>query len=140
MVIRLGDIVLDVGSHLGTFTRRALQVGAAQVIAFEIDPGSIACFSKTFEEEIAAGRVRLVPAAAWEDVGRLVLRGSGMTRRSCRPPAASTPLEAPRPQRSISRFVNSRWISSRWISKGPNVSAEGCAGDDIAIPAPSRDL
>ena len=78
VIIQPGDVVLDVGSHLGTFTRRALQLGAAQVVAFEIGPGSIACFSKTFEEEIAAGKVRLVQAAAWEEAGTLELRGSGM--------------------------------------------------------------
>src|SRR5436305_11094162 len=33
--IREGDIVLDLGAHIGTFTRFALNRGAAKVIAFE---------------------------------------------------------------------------------------------------------
>jgi FkbM family methyltransferase len=65
------DTVIDVGAHLGTFTRIALQRGARQVVAVEPDPVNANCFSRTFAAEIAASRVRLVEAAAWHSAGSL---------------------------------------------------------------------
>ena len=65
------DVVIDVGAHLGTFTRIALQRGARLVVAIEPNPVNAACFSRTFAPEIAAGRVRLVEAAAWHSPGSL---------------------------------------------------------------------
>jgi FkbM family methyltransferase len=69
--IRDGDVVIDVGAHLGTFTRIALQHGARLVVAVEPDPVNAACFDRTFAHEIADGRVRLVKAAAWHSSGSL---------------------------------------------------------------------
>jgi FkbM family methyltransferase len=69
--IRNGDLVIDVGAHLGTFSRIALQHGARQVIAIEPDPVNAVCFDRTFASEIADGRVRLVQAAAWHASGPL---------------------------------------------------------------------
>lgn len=69
--VRDSDVVLDVGAHLGTFSRIALQRGARLVVAVEPDPVNAACFQRTFEEEIAKGRVRLVQAAAWHSAGSL---------------------------------------------------------------------
>jgi FkbM family methyltransferase len=69
--IRDGDSVIDVGAHLGTFTRIALDHGARLVVAVEPDPVNAACFDRTFAEEIADGRVRLVKAAAWHSAGSL---------------------------------------------------------------------
>ena len=74
VVIRPGDVVLDVGAHLGTFTRIALRDGAAKIVAFEIEPVSIRCFKKTFRKELAEGLVVLVEEAAWESSGMLALR------------------------------------------------------------------
>jgi FkbM family methyltransferase len=71
VAVRDSDVVLDVGAHLGTFTRIALQRGARLVIAVEPNPVNAACFERTFEEEIANGRVRLVQAAAWHSPGSL---------------------------------------------------------------------
>ena len=65
------DVVLDVGSHLGTFTRFALTKGARKVVGFELDPGSISCFKRTFAEELQSGEVVLIEAAAWESPGTL---------------------------------------------------------------------
>ncbi len=65
------DVVIDVGAHLGTFTRIALQHGARLVVAVEPDPVNAACFGRTFASEIADGRVRLVEAAAWHSPGSL---------------------------------------------------------------------
>jgi FkbM family methyltransferase len=69
--VHAGDIVIDVGAHLGTFTRLALQQGARQVIAVEPDPVNAACLGRTFASEIEEGRVRLVEAAAWHSPGSL---------------------------------------------------------------------
>ena len=65
------DVVIDVGAHLGTFTRIALHRGARVVVAVEPDPVNAVCFSRTFASEIADGRVRLVEAAAWHSSGSL---------------------------------------------------------------------
>ncbi len=64
--IRPGDIVIDGGSHLGTFSRFALDRRARLVVAFEPDPACAACFRETFREEIARGRVILIQAALWD--------------------------------------------------------------------------
>ena len=71
VAIRKGDVVFDVGSHLGAFTRFALQHGAGLIVAFEPEPTNIACYKRTFQQEIADGRVILVEAALWEAPGTL---------------------------------------------------------------------
>ena len=76
VVVQDSDVVLDLGSHLGTFTRFALRRGARLVVAFEPEPTNAACFKQTFLEELAAGRVLLVEAAAWETPGTLALKAS----------------------------------------------------------------
>ena len=63
--VRAGDTVIDVGGHLGTFTRFAIEQGAALVVAFEPEPTNLACLRKTFEAEIQQNKVIVVPAAAW---------------------------------------------------------------------------
>jgi FkbM family methyltransferase len=69
--VRSGDVVIDVGAHLGTFTRIALQHGARLVVAVEPDPVNADCFARTFATEIADRRVRVVKAAAWHSSGSL---------------------------------------------------------------------
>ena len=71
VVVRDSDIVLDVGAHLGVFTRLALRRGAGVVVAIEPHPVNTACLERTFASEITAGRVRLVKAAAWHSPGAL---------------------------------------------------------------------
>lgn len=66
-----GDVVFDVGAHLGTFVRLALRAGAARVIGFEPEPVNIACLKKTFADEIASGKFVLIEAAAWDGPGTL---------------------------------------------------------------------
>ena len=63
--VRNGDTVIDVGGHLGTFTRFAIDRGAALVVAFEPEPTNLACLRKTFQDEIRQKKVLVVPAAAW---------------------------------------------------------------------------
>lgn len=71
VIVHLGDVVLDVGANLGTFTRFALNRGARRVIAFEPEPTNIACFKRTFKDELESGRVALVESAAWDHNGIL---------------------------------------------------------------------
>jgi FkbM family methyltransferase len=71
VTVRDSDVVMDIGAHLGTFTRVALQRGARVVVAVEPNPVNIACLERTFAAEIAARRVRLVKAAAWHSPGSL---------------------------------------------------------------------
>jgi FkbM family methyltransferase len=86
------DVVIDVGAHLGTFTRIAMHRGARQVVAIEPDPVNAACFSRTFADEIADGRVRLVEAAAWRSSGTLEFEvgGASQTGRIAGTHAAKT--------------------------------------------------
>lgn len=65
--VREGDVVLDVGSHLGVFTRMALRRGAGMVVAIEPVLKNIECYKKTFASEMEAGKVKLVEAAAWNE-------------------------------------------------------------------------
>ncbi len=69
--VRLNDIVVDVGAHVGVFTRVALDRGAAQVIALEPEPVNAECFRRNFKREVAEGRVLLVEKAAWSKAGTL---------------------------------------------------------------------
>ena len=73
-----GDVVLDLGAHLGVFTRIALDRGAVKVVAVEPDPVSCRCLRRTFEAEITAGRVVVVEAAAGGTWTRWWIGGSGI--------------------------------------------------------------
>jgi FkbM family methyltransferase len=76
VVIHNGDVVLDAGSHLGTFTQIALNRGARVVVAFEPEPVNRTCFKRTFQTEMAQGRVKLIEAALWEHPGTVRLAGA----------------------------------------------------------------
>jgi FkbM family methyltransferase len=80
VTVRTDDVVIDIGAHLGTFTRIALQRGAGQVVAIEPSPVNAACFRRTFAPEIAAGRVRLVEAAAWHSGGSLTFEAGAASQ------------------------------------------------------------
>lgn len=77
VVIRKDDVVLDGGAHLGVFTRLALDHGARIIVGFEPEPTNIACFKRTFQKEIAEGRVILEEAALWETTGSLRFQVNG---------------------------------------------------------------
>ncbi len=65
--IRKGGVVLDCGANIGTFTRKALEAGAASVIAIEISPRNVESLRRTFAKEIEAGRVTVVPLGVWHE-------------------------------------------------------------------------
>lgn len=60
-----GDIVIDIGAHVGVFAAKALDRGAARVIVVEPDPLNIECLRRNFSTEISSGRVAVIPEAAW---------------------------------------------------------------------------
>ena len=74
--VEKGDVVLDVGGHLGVFTRHALDAGARKVLVFEPEPITAECFRKTFAEDIRAGRVVHLEQAAYEREGMLKFQGT----------------------------------------------------------------
>ena len=75
--VQPGDTVLDCGAHVGVFTRKALDSGAARVIAIEPFPPAVACLRLNFANEIAAGRVVVVPEGVWDETGMLPLFDNG---------------------------------------------------------------
>jgi len=71
--VRSGDIVIDGGAHVGTFTDEALRRGAAKVIAVEPEPVNAECFRRNFRKEIEEGRVILVQKGVWSSETTLEL-------------------------------------------------------------------
>jgi FkbM family methyltransferase len=64
--VRPGDVVVDVGAHIGTFDDDALRMGASKVILVEPDPVNVECIHRNFKNEIADGRVVVVAEGAWD--------------------------------------------------------------------------
>lgn len=50
--VHSGDVVLDCGANVGTFTRTALNHGARLVVAFEPAPENIESYRRNFQEQI----------------------------------------------------------------------------------------
>jgi FkbM family methyltransferase len=71
--VQPGDVVLDCGSHIGVYTREALDSGAKLVVAIEPAPGNLECFRRNMSREIAAGRVIVCPKGVWDKEDMLVL-------------------------------------------------------------------
>jgi FkbM family methyltransferase len=71
--IQANDVVFDVGSHVGAFTRYCLRRGARLVVAIEPEPINAECFRKNFQNELREGRVILVDAAVSDNGGTLQL-------------------------------------------------------------------
>lgn len=67
--VQSGDLVLDCGANIGTFTRSALTAGAERVIAIEPSPRNVYCLRQTFRKEIDEGKVVVVDAALWHEAG-----------------------------------------------------------------------
>jgi FkbM family methyltransferase len=71
--VRPGDIVLDCGAHVGTFTNKALERGAAKVVGFEPDPVNAEAYRRNFKNEIVEGRVILIEQGVWDSKGETTL-------------------------------------------------------------------
>lgn len=64
--VREGDVVLDCGANIGTFTRTALSRGASKVIAIEPAPDNLECLRRNFKDEIASKRVVVYAKGVWD--------------------------------------------------------------------------
>jgi FkbM family methyltransferase len=62
---RKGDVVLDFGANVGSYTRKALRLGASKVVAVEPAPENLECLRRNLKDEIADGRVVLYPKGVW---------------------------------------------------------------------------
>jgi len=69
--VRPGEVVVDVGAHIGSFGDDALRRGASKIIMVEPDPINVECIRRNFPEEIASGKVIIVPEGAWSKVDTL---------------------------------------------------------------------
>lgn len=74
--IRAGDIVLDCGAHVGTYTLAALEAGARLVVAIEPAPENLECLRRNLSSQVAAGRVVLCPKGVWDKDDSLTLYAS----------------------------------------------------------------
>lgn len=63
--VRRGDIVLDCGANIGTFTREALNAGAELVVAIEPSNENVEALRRNFAAEIEQGRVIVYPKGVW---------------------------------------------------------------------------
>ena len=84
--IRPGSIVLDCGANYGTFTRRALNRGAAKVVAIEINHDIQEALRRTFANEIREGKVVVYGKGVWDSETELDLRGDSVVVERNGPP------------------------------------------------------
>jgi FkbM family methyltransferase len=71
--VHRGDVVLDVGAYIGTWTKDALARGAKLVVAIEPSPASVECLKRNLSHEIASGQVIIYPKGIWDSEGKLAL-------------------------------------------------------------------
>jgi FkbM family methyltransferase len=64
--VRKGDVVIDCGADIGTFTRKALDMGASLVVAIDPDPQKVICLRRNFEQQASwAGKVKVLQMGVW---------------------------------------------------------------------------
>ena len=69
-----GDIILDCGAGVGVAVHDELAAGAKLVVAIEPAPENLECLRRNYRDEIAAGRVTVVPKGVWDKDDFLTLR------------------------------------------------------------------
>jgi FkbM family methyltransferase len=71
--VRKGDVVYDVGAHIGFFTLIALrQVGdSGLVYGFEADADNVRALKANLRKNSLESRARIVEAAVWSETGRV---------------------------------------------------------------------
>ena len=112
--VQQGDIVLDCGAHVGVYTRKALQSGAAVVVAIEPSPQNIECLRRNFREEIAQGRVVIYAKGVWDkdevlpffELSQNTAASNFVVGRSYRSPASELRVSARYQQGPEGRFTN----------------------------------
>lgn len=70
--VRRGDLVFDVGAHIGVKTRAFLSLGA-KVIAVEPNPECVARLGQTFRVELETNRLHIVASAVAGKNGQITL-------------------------------------------------------------------
>ena len=63
--VRAGDVVLDCGANIGTFTWEALSAGASLVVAIEPSERNVESLRRNFAREIEQGKVIVYPKGVW---------------------------------------------------------------------------
>jgi FkbM family methyltransferase len=69
-----GDITLDCGANVGVTVHEELAAGAKTVVAIEPAPENLECLRRNYPNEIATGRVIVVPKGVWDKEDFLTLR------------------------------------------------------------------
>jgi FkbM family methyltransferase len=69
-----GDITLDCGANVGVTVHEELAAGAKKVVAIEPAPENLECLRRNYANEIATGRVILVPKGVWDKEDILTLK------------------------------------------------------------------
>ena len=90
---------MDGGANVGVFTREALSLGAARVIAVEPGPENVEALRRTFTTEIAAGKVTIYAKGVWDKDDVLALyvfpHNSGADSFVVNGPAPHTEVKVP---------------------------------------------
>lgn len=73
VTVKLGDVVLDCGANIGSFTRLALNAGASKVAAIDPSPRNAECLRRTFAVEIEEGRVIVVEEGVWHEPSSMTM-------------------------------------------------------------------
>ena len=73
------DVVIDLGAHLGTFTRLSLRRGAKQVVAVEASPTNAGFLRRSFSTEIRQNRVAVVQCPIWSSKTVVRFEGRSLT-------------------------------------------------------------
>jgi FkbM family methyltransferase len=76
-VVEPGDVVIEAGAWLGVFARTALRYGAAKVVAIEPIANTAECLRRNLADDIAAGKVVVIEAAAWSEPGSVRMKQEG---------------------------------------------------------------
>lgn len=97
-----GDVVLDLGAHVGSFVRWSLNHGAERVVAVEMLPRTLELLRRNFPPELYEPRVCIIPCAVSGGMGR----GEVRTRYFQNPMSASvSPHNSPDPRGQLVETV-----------------------------------
>jgi len=104
--VHAGDVVLDCGAHIGTYTRSALNAGAKLVVAIEPTPENIVCLQRSFAKEITEGRVIVYGKGVWDRDEILTFYVSQKTNMNSVFPDQKQQSELKIPVTTIDRIVS----------------------------------